>query len=442
MIEITAVGGYSEVGRNCTAIKVDDEIIIVDIGLHLENYVKLTEDEDAIKISPGQLIAVGAIPDVSILDSQKDKVKAIVISHAHLDHVGAVPYLANRFKAPIYGTPFTMEVLQTMLKDDQTKLQGDIKVVNTNAKTKITDNINLELIHITHSTPHTALVALHTKYGVILYANDFKLDMHPTLGKAPNFERLEQISKENILALICESTYADVASKTPSESVAKEMLKDVMFNVHNEDNLIIVTTFSSHIARLKSIVEFGKKLNRKVIFMGRSLAKYSSAAQNVGLIDFTKDVEVVKFSKQIEKRLKKIDSEREKYVLVVTGHQGEPKSVLQRIVTGYIQFKLLPDDNVIFSCKVIPTPINIANREALETDLKQRGVRIFKDIHQSGHAAREDLREFINIVKPRTIIPAHGTEHMTKALADLAIEMGYKQDSVFLLKNKQSVRVQ
>ena len=438
MIEIYAVGGYNEVGKNCTAVRVDDEVVVIDLGIHLESYIKLTEDEDLIKISPEKLMHAGAVPNISVLD----KVKAIIISHAHLDHLGAVPYLANRLDAPIIGTPFTMEVIKAILKDDKIKLNNEIRAVNPNSYCNISKNIKAEFIHITHSTPQTALVALHTKYGVILYANDFKLDFSPVLGKKPNMKRLEEISKENLIALIVESTYASDATKTPSESVAREMLKEVMLNTENKNNLMIVTTFSSHIARLKSIIEFGKKLGRKVVFMGRSLSKYSKAAEAVGIVRFSKEVEFVKFGKQVKRKLRIIDREREKYLLVVTGHQGEHESVLYRMTRGDLKFELHPEDIVIFSCRTIPTPTNIANREALETDLRKSGVRIFKDIHQSGHAAREDLRDFISILKPRNIIPAHGTKEMKDALADLAEEMGYKRDrNVFLVKDGHKIEV-
>ena len=151
---------------------------------------------------------------------------------------------------------------------------------------------------------------------------------------------------------------------------------------------------------------------------------------------------MVKYSKQIERKLKKINKDRKKYLLVTTGHQGEPKSVLHKIAKREFKFDLYPEDNVVFSCRTIPTPTNIANREALENELKQTGVRIFKDIHQSGHAAREDLRDFINMVKPKNIIPAHGTKEMKDALADLGVEMGYKVDeNIFLIKNGESIQL-
>ena len=440
MIEIYAVGGYNEVGKNCTAIDVDGEVLIIDLGINLESYIKLTEDEDIIKISADKLMDVGAVPNISVLDKVKDNVKAIVIGHAHLDHLGAVPYIADKFNAPIICTPYTAEVLKSILKEDRIKMNNEIKTLNLNSSYKASDNLKIELIHITHSVPQAALVAIHTKYGIILYANDFKLDLHPTLGKKPDFGRLEEIGNKGVIALIVESTYANDARKMRSERVAKEMLKDVLLGVNNKDNVIIVTTFSSHIARLKSIIEFGKKLNRKIIFLGRSLSKYVVAAENIGIVNFSKDVKIVKYSSQIERMLKKVDKDRKKYLLVVTGHQGETKSVLYKIAKGEFKFKLYHEDSVIFSCRTIPTPTNIENREALENELKQTGVRIFKDIHQSGHAAREDLRDFINFVKPKNIIPSHGSKDMKNALAELAGEMGYKVgENVFLVRDGQKI---
>ena len=440
MIEIYAVGGYNEVGKNCTAINVDGEVLIIDLGIHLENYIKLTEDEDIVKISADKLINVGAVPDISVLYKIKDNVKAIVTGHAHLDHIGAIPYIAGKFNAPVVCSPYTAEVIKSILKDDRIKLKNEIKTVNLNSFYKVSDNLKIELIYITHSVPQAALIAIHTKYGIVLYANDFKLDLHPTLGKKPNFKRLEELGKEGVIALIVESTYAGDAKKMPSEQVAKEMLRDVMLGTDNKDNLIIVTTFSSHIARLKSIIEFGKKLNRKIVFLGRSLAKYVGAAENIGLVNFSRDIKIVKYSRQIERMLKKVDKDRKKYLLVVTGHQGESKSVLYKIAKGEFKFDLYPEDSVIFSCRTIPTPTNIANREALENELKQTGVRMFKDIHQSGHAAREDLRDIINWLKPKNIIPSHGNKEMKDALAELAVEMGYKiGKNIFLVRDGHKV---
>ena len=171
MIEIYAVGGYNEVGKNCTAVNIDGEVLIIDLGIHLENYIKLTEDEDLVKINAEKLIKAGAVPDISVLDQIKDNIKAIVISHAHLDHVGAVPYIANKFDAPVICGPYTAEIIKSILKEDRINLKNEIKTVNVNSSYNVSDNIKIEFIHITHSIPQSALVAVHTKYGVIVYAN-------------------------------------------------------------------------------------------------------------------------------------------------------------------------------------------------------------------------------------------------------------------------------
>lgn len=429
MIEICAVGGYDEIGKNMTAIKVDDEVVIIDMGLFLDSYIRYTEDEDIHDITASQLLKVGAIPDDSVIKEWKSKVKAIIPTHAHLDHVGALIFLSNKYSADILCTPFTAEVIKTLSRDERIKLKNNIKVLNANSVYYISDNIKIEFINMTHSTIQTVMVAVHTKYGILLYANDFKFDDNPIIGKKPNYKKLGELGKKGVIALIVDSTRAKEAAKTPSETVAREMLRDVMLSTDNTNKAVIVTTFSSHLARLKSIIEFGKKMDRKIVLLGRSLAKYVSAGEKTGMINFSKDVEIVKYSKKIKKRLKEIDKAgREKYLLVITGHQGEPKATLSKIANQELSFKLYPEDSIIFSCNVIPTDVNIRNREILEERLRGYGVRIFRGIHVSGHASREDLRDLINLVKPKHIIPAHGERDMINALADLAIEKGYKAD--------------
>ena len=430
MIEICAVGGYNEVGKNMTAVRVDDEVVIIDMGLHLDNYIKCTEEEedDIVEISAHELAKAGAIPNDSVIKDWKDKVKAIVPTHAHLDHVGALIFLSNKYNAPILCTPFTTEVIRAISKDEKIKLKNNIKTLNVNSIYWISDKVKIEFINMTHSTPQTVMVAVHTPEGIVLYANDFKFDNHPTLGKKPDYKRLEELGKKGVKVLICDCTRARQPIKTPSELVAREMLRDVMLGVDSRGKAMIVTTFASHLARLKSIIEFGKKMNRKIVFLGRSLAKYTEAGEKIGIVNFSKEVEIVKFGKQIKKKIKKMERDGlEKYLLVVTGHQGEPKSTLAKMINGKIPFKFKSEDHVIFSCTVIPSDINIQNRAEIEKKLREYGVRIFRDIHASGHASREDLRDLLNLVNPENIIPAHGDDEMKEALVDLAIEKGYKK---------------
>ena len=442
MIEIYAVGGYDEVGKNCTMIRVDDEAIIIDMGLHLPNYITYTEEEgeDIRKFTRKELMKVGAIPDDRKIVSYKNIIKAIIPTHGHLDHIGAIPYLANQYDCPIYGTPFTCAVIRRILKDEKIHLKNQINVGNINSTHRISEKIKIQFISATHSIPHASMIAVHTPYGTILYTNDFKFDKTPTIGHKPNYEALEQLGEKGVLAVIVDALYSDADTKTPSESVAKEMLKEIMLGVNSKDKAVIVTTFSSHIARLKSIVEFGKQMNRKILFLGRSLSRYAKAAADVGLYNFEKEVEIVGGGKRVKAALEKMSKrKRDAFLLVTTGHQGEPKAVLSKMANKLLPFEFQKEDHVIFSCKIIPTDINKEYRDKLETQLKSHGVRIFKEVHVSGHAAREDLRDLINMIKPVHIIPAHATTHQSSALVDLAHEMGYSDKFIHHLKNGQKL---
>jgi len=220
------------------------------------------------------------------------------------------------------------------------------------------------------------------------------------------------------------------------------MLKDVMLGTDSTGSLIIATTFASHLARLKSMIENGRKMGRKIILCGRSLAKYVQAGEKVGLIKFSDKVEIIKYGNKIKRRLSKIkDSERGNYMIIVTGHQGEPKAVLSKIADKVIDFDLKPEDHVIFSCQTIPTPTNKENRRILENKLKKKNVRIFTDIHVSGHAAREDLRDILHIIRPKIIIPAHGEREKREPMIELAQELGYNKDQILMVKNGQTYKI-
>ena len=441
-LEVYTVGGYHEVGKNMTAVRYDDEIIILDMGLHLPNYITLTEEEaeDITKLNVDDLRQSEVVPDDSFLLQWKDDVKAIIPTHAHLDHVGAIPYLAKNYDCPVICTPYTAEVLKAICRDEKINLQNQIKVLNSNSKLKLTKNITIEFIHVTHSTPQTVMVLVKTPEGSILYANDFKFDNYPVIGAKPNYKRLKQLEKEGVDLLIVDTLYADKPSKTPGENVAADMLKHVLLETDSFGKALVVTTFSSHLARLKTIVGMGKKIGRKVVFMGRSLSKYIEAGENIGLVNFSKEGEIVKYKREVRRKLKDIaKAGMHKYMVICTGHQGEPKAVLSRIVNKEMQFKFLQGDHVIFSCNVIPTDINIEAREKLESKLRSYGVRIFKGAHVSGHAAREDLRELLMMVRPKKIIPSHSEKEVAAEVVGLAEELGYSKEDVLVVGNGKKI---
>ena len=432
MIEIMPIGGFREVGKNCTAVKIDDEVIVIDLGLHLQNWINYTQDDDDVDLSLGKLIEIQAVPDISVIENWLPKVKAVCISHAHLDHVGAAPFLAHKFKCPIHGTPYTIEVLKALIEDKQISIPNKLISHDVNSMFKVSENIKIEFISVTHSIVHAALIAIHTKYGTIVYANDFKLDNQPTLGLKSNIGRMKEM--KNVKALILDSLYAHKPIKTPSESVAKELLREVMISTNSEGKAMIVSTFSSHLARIKSIMEFSKQLKRKVVFLGRSLDKYIMAGERCGIVSFSKEGKIIKYRHQVEKFLKNC-KRPEDYVFVVTGHQGEPKSVLGRMIFhNYFRFK--KEDIVIFSSNIIPTELTIRSREAMEAELKKKKVRIFRDIHVSGHGAREDQRDLINLIEPEMLLPAHSELKVTEQFLELAEEIGYRENkNCFILKN-------
>lgn len=434
-MEICTVGGFEEVGKNMTALKIGNDVFIFDAGLFLPPVIEMQETEPQI---PGQnyseqkLRKIGAIPDDLVLDKMgwRDKVRAIIIGHAHLDHIGGLPYMMNRYpQAPIIATPFTMAFFNTLLEDNKMLSKNKQIILKGNSSMKIkgeSEEYTLEFIHVTHSTIQCVLCALHSKEGTFFYALDFKFDNYPVMGSLPNYQRIKEIGRKGVKALVVEALYSGSERRTPSERIARNMLEDAFSRIRNTNSAIFVTTFSSHIARLKSIVDFGKKTNRKIVFLGRSLNKYVACAIKVNECPFQRDIILFKYRKQVDGFLKKLDKERGKYLVVCTGHQAEPGSILDRVVDDETPFKFKPNDNVVFSSSVIPVPINILARDRMDKKLMKKGVRIQTDVHVSGHAGREDLRDLIEMLKPKHVIPAHGTLQQETPLIELAKELGYK----------------
>jgi len=447
-MEIFTIGGFDEVGKNMTVVKTGEDVFIFDMGFFLPAIVELQEQESQQQgYSEKKLRSIGAIPDDLILDKLglSEKVRAVFLGHSHLDHIGAVPYIAYRYNAPIIGTPFTINVLKRIMEDDGIKIPNQIRTTNPNSSFHIkgkSADYQIDFINITHSTLQTCLIALHTPEGVALYANDFKLDDNPILGLPPNYDLLKKIAKEGIKVLIVDSLYSGVERKTPSEKIARALVEEVLLTVKNENSAVFVTTFSSHIARLKSIVDFSKKLDRKIYFMGRSMKKYVSSSIDVGLCPFQKDIQLISYKNQVDSILRRVDKDRKNSLIVCTGHQGEPGSIMDKLSRGQLPFAFRSGDNVIFSSKTIPSPINVANKEQMDKRLKKSGVRLFDNIHVSGHPGREDLRDFITMTTPENIIPAHGSLMHLTPMVELAKEMGYKSGkNCHLMGNGQRLRL-
>ena len=440
-VEVIAIGGYEEVGRNMTAVKVGEDVIIFDMGIHLDR-ISIHEDTDIDRMHSLDLIERGVIPDDTLMKDVDGRVKGIVFSHGHLDHIGAVAKLAHRYDAPLIGTPYTAALIQKQINGERKfKVNNPIKPLNPGGKMKLSEDITLEFVQSTHSIPQAVFPVLHTPEGIIVYALDFKFDNHQKVSPPPDYRRLKELGRKGVLALIVESTNIKDTNevKTYSERIARNILEDLMRGPLYEKTGMIVTTFSSHVERVQTIADIAKKSHREILFLGRSMERFCGIAESQGILKLPKNSSIYGSPKAVNKALMKAEDNREKYLLVTTGHQGEPDALLPRIANGKTPFNIKKGDNVIISAPIIPNPTNAANRHIMERRLKASGARIYANAHVSGHAGREDHRDFIRMLKPQHIIPAHGDLSMLSAYGELAEEEGYRiGNNVHILRNAQA----
>jgi ribonuclease J len=442
-IEIIAVGGYDEVGRNMTAVRCGKEIVIFDMGLRLDQ-VMIHEDAELENMHSLDLIQMKAIPDDTVMNTVEGSVKAIVCSHGHLDHIGAIPKLAHRYNAPIISTPYTTELIRQQISGEQKfGVNNKLFALKAGQKYTLSQNLVLEFVRMQHSIIDTVIPVLHTPHGAIVYSCDFKLDRTPVIGEPPDFARLAQIGKEGVIALIVESTYVENKGRAPSERIARDLVRDTITSYEDDKNALIVSTFSSHIARVKTIAECAHEIGRKPVLLGGSMERYSSIAEQMKLVAFPDTVSMFGDRRSVDRMMRRMmKSGKEKFLPIITGHQGEPGSILTRLALGDTPYQLEKGDKVIFSAKVIPNPMNRGQRYMVEARLGMSGARVFEDLHVSGHAYREDHYEFIHLLNPQHIIPAHGNIRMTSAYAEFATEIGYTlHNDVHIVSNGQKLKI-
>lgn len=443
-VGIKAIGGYEEVGKNMTALRVGDKAVIFDMGLNLDR-VQIHEETQTEKMHSLDLIEIGAIPDDTVMNDFDGEIEAIVCSHGHLDHVGALSKLAHRYDAPIIGTPFTTEIIKKEIRSERKfEVTNEVHTLEAGQTYLLTPDLELEFIRTQHSIPDCVLPVLHTPMGAIFYGLDFKIDKNPVLGEKTDTKRLKELGKKRVLAAIMDSTRVKEEGKTPSEKIARELLWDTLHEAENEDIGVFVTTFSSHISRIKSITEAAKEMGRRPILLGRSMERYTGTAEQMGLVELPDNVGIFGSPQAREEILKKVKKEgRENYLLIVTGHQGEPGATLTRIADKTLPLEIREGDQVVFSANIIPNPLTRANRYSLETKLKMQGARLFKDVHVSGHAARQDHYDLINMIEPENIIPAHGDLELNSSYAELAESMGYAFGrDIHILRNGQELLIE
>ncbi|MFB6111352.1 MAG: RNase J family beta-CASP ribonuclease [Halobacteriaceae archaeon] len=428
-IEIATIGGYEEVGRQCTAVKAGDDVVIFDMGLNLSK-VLLHDNVETEKMHSLDLIDMGAIPDDRVMSDLEGDVQAIVPTHGHLDHIGAISKLAHRYNAPVVASPFTIELVKQQLEGEQ-KFGVDNELVELSGgeSMEIGEGLELEFVHVTHSIIDAVNPVLHTPEGAIVYGLDKRLDHDPVLEDPIDMDRFRELGRqdEGVLAYIEDCTNAGRKGRTPSESVARRHLQDVMYSLEDYDGGIVATTFSSHISRVNSLVEFAREIGRQPVLLGRSMEKYSGAAERLGFVDFPGDLGMYGHRKSVDRTFKRIMNEgKGNFLPIVTGHQGEPRAMLTRMGRGETPYDLEEGDKVLFSARIIPEPTNEGQRYQSEQLLRMQGARIYDDIHVSGHLSQEGHYQMLDALQPRNVIPAHQNMQNQADYVDLAESAGYK----------------
>lgn len=434
-MKIHTIGGYEKVGSNMTAVEVNGKLTIFDMGADIERIVEQGENIEDMKTV--EAIESKVVPEDSKIKDRKEDVVGIVIGHGHQDHCRGVPKLAGVYDCPIIATPYTASIIERFLEEDREHVNNRIIRMEPGETFEISKDFELEFFPITHSIPQAALSVLRTSEGTVVYSLDFKLDENPTLGPSVNYEMLRDLGREGVKTYIVDSTRVDEPGKAKTERETKIELKKILNAAYENKRGVVVTTFSSHIARLNNIIEANND-RRQVVLLGRSLKEYTKDAEKNGLIDLS-GVEVASWRENVEEVLKEVSSDKSGYLLVATGNQGEPNAMLSRIAHDEYPYSVRDGDIVIFSSVTIPTPINELNREHLKRNLRQAGAEIKLDVHSHGHAKEEDHRDMIQMLDPETVVPAHGGKEKLSTCARLAREEGV--DSVQVSQNKGTISI-
>ena len=430
-IEIATIGGYEEVGRQMTAVRAGDDVVIFDMGLNLSK-VLIHDNVETERMHSLDLIDMGAIPDDRVMSDIEGDVQAIVPTHGHLDHIGAISKLAHRYNAPVVATPFTIELVkQQVQSEEKFGVNNDLIKMEAGETTEIGDsgNVQMEFVNVTHSIIDAINPVIHTPEGAIVYGLDKRMDHTPVLGDPIDMDRFREIGREGngVLAYIEDCTNAGKKGRTPSEAVARRHLEDVLTSFEDYTGGIVATTFSSHIARVKSLVEFAREIGRQPVLLGRSMEKYSGTAERLGFVDFPGDLGMYGHRKSVDRTFKRIMNEgKGNFLPVVTGHQGEPRAMLTRMGRGETPYELDEGDKVVFSARVIPEPTNEGQRYQSEQLLRMQGARIYDDVHVSGHLCQEGHYTMLDALEPQHIIPAHQSMEGFSPYVDLASRKGYQ----------------
>lgn len=409
-VKIIPLGGLEQIGMNITAFEYGDSIIVVDCGMAFP-------DED----TPG---VDQIIPDTSYLKKNAGKIKGFFITHAHEDHIGAVPYVLNEIKAPLYGTKLTVAIIDNKL--DQHRMRSSVKTcVARYGQVVEVGDFSVEFIRTNHSIPDAAALAIRTPAGTIIHTGDFKIDYSPVSGTPIDLERLAEIGNEGVLAMLCDSTNAAKPGTTASERSVGAKL-DLLFDRYRKHR-IFVATFASNVDRVQQILNAAYRTGKKVAVDGRSMVIITRIATALGYINIPQDTLI---------DLENINSYRpEDTAIIMTGSQGEETASLTRISTGkHMKIHAVPGDVVIISSHPIPGNEKPVSRTI--NRLVENGIEVVdEDVHVSGHAGRDDIRLLYSVVRPEFSIPVHGDFVQRRAQAGAAASLGYDAEHIVFMKS-------
>lgn len=412
-LKIIFFGGLEEIGKNMMAISYENEILVIDAGM-------MFPEEEMFGIDV-------VFPDISFLLENKDKIKALILTHGHEDHIGAISYFIKQINVPIYGTDLTLGLAAEKLKDDKLLNSSSLNQIRPKDQIQI-GQFRVEFIRVSHSISGGIALAIHTPLGTIVHSGDFRIDQTPVDGEIIDLNRFARLGDEGVLLLLSDSTNADQAGFNYSESLVGETFDKIFYRAKNKR--IIIASFASNIHRVQQAINTALKYNRKVALMGHSMQVVARKAHDLGYLSYPDEImvspeEVSNYSP-------------EKMVIITTGTQGEPMSVLARLsIDEYKQVKIGPEDLIIISA--IPIPGNEKYVHRTINNLFKKGADVIYEseslIHVSGHAAQEELKLLINLTKPKYFVPIHGEYRHLAQHTKLAEEVGIARENIIIAQN-------
>lgn len=407
-LQVIPLGGVLEIGKNMTAFRCKDQILVVDAGL-------MFPEEEMLGVDI-------VIPDITYLEENADKVVAIVLTHGHEDHIGAVPYVLRRLDVPVYGTPLTIGFLRNKLDEHKILEYAQLNEVEVGSVVKFGD-FSVEWVRVAHSIPDASGLIIKTPVGTIVHSADFKFDQNPIDGQLADVSRFAKIGDKGVMACLCDTTNVEKSGYTPSESIVGDTFDKVFAS---SEGRIIIAAFASNIHRMQQVYDVAQKYGRRVAVIGRSMAENSRIAEELGYL---------RVAPEMKLRTEELaHAERRDTVIITTGSQGEPLSALSRMALDeHKQIKIEPGDTVIISATAIPGNENLVMRTI--NRLFKQGARVVYEpdmpVHASGHGNQEDIKMMLNLLKPRFIIPVHGEERHYAKFVELVTSIGVSPERVF-----------